>query len=65
MAQPDSSAVNLADLSSMAIVEGMDTLEVSSEALHFHPEQGINEVGEITLLSTQAVVKNLLNSCYM
>ena len=55
LTQPDSSAVNIDESSSMPGVEGVDPVEASSAALHLPPEVGINQVSESEKLSTPAV----------
>ena len=46
LTQPEISAVNRDELSSMPSVKGLDKIEASSAALHIPPEVGINKVGE-------------------
>ena len=44
LTQPNISAVNLYESSSMTIVKGIDTVEASSADFHLPPELGINQV---------------------
>ena len=46
LAQPEISAVNIYESSSMPSVKAMDTDELSSAALHLTPEEEINKLGE-------------------
>ena len=46
LTQPEISAINLDESSSIPSVKLMDTVEAISEDIHLPPELGINQVGE-------------------